>query len=101
MDVDFDFFQVEEHSIPAFLELVVKLNETAFRPLFRKLFDWAFTTEGDQYISFVRMQSLTTDSETSNARKVTFCHVYTSLLDYFKVRFLNIYLTFGHSGPLF
>ncbi|KAF7977911.1 hypothetical protein HWV62_2480 [Athelia sp. TMB] len=33
---------VEAQSVPAFLELVVKLNEAAFRPLFRKLYDWAF-----------------------------------------------------------
>ncbi len=28
--------------ISAFMEVVVKLNETAFRPIFRKMFDWAF-----------------------------------------------------------
>ena len=34
--------KAEAQSIIAFLELVVKLNEAAFRPLFRKMFDWAF-----------------------------------------------------------
>jgi hypothetical protein len=34
--------QGEEHVIYAFIEMVVKLNEATFRPLFRKLFDWAF-----------------------------------------------------------
>ena len=29
--------------VGAFVELVTKLNDTVFRPLFRKLFDWAFT----------------------------------------------------------
>ncbi|KAF8515684.1 armadillo-type protein [Hysterangium stoloniferum] len=28
----------------AFVELVIKLNEAAFKPLFRRLFDWAFTS---------------------------------------------------------
>ena len=35
--------QVESAVVAAFVELVTKLNDTAFRPLFRKLFDWAFT----------------------------------------------------------
>ncbi len=35
--------QVESAVVGAFVELVTKLNDTAFRPLFRKLFDWAFT----------------------------------------------------------
>lgn len=37
--------QVESAVVSAFVELVTKLNDTAFRPLFRKLFDWAFTGE--------------------------------------------------------
>ncbi|KAK0476138.1 hypothetical protein IW261DRAFT_1643515 [Armillaria novae-zelandiae] len=53
--------------IPAFLELIVKINENTFRPLFRRLYDWAFVTAADDA-----------------TRKVTFCHVYSSLLDYFK-----------------
>ncbi|KIJ60905.1 hypothetical protein HYDPIDRAFT_42974 [Hydnomerulius pinastri MD-312] len=53
--------------ISAFIELVVKLNENVFRPLFRRLHDWAFAEEN-----------------ADNARKTTFCHVYTALLDYFK-----------------
>jgi U3 small nucleolar RNA-associated protein 10 len=57
----------EPHIISAFLELVVKLNETAFRPLFRRLYDWAFAAESENI-----------------ERKVTFCHMYSALLDYFK-----------------
>ena len=38
-----EIIQVERTVIAAFLELITKLNETAFRPLFRKLFDWAFS----------------------------------------------------------
>ncbi|KAG2151035.1 uncharacterized protein EDB93DRAFT_318060 [Suillus bovinus] len=55
------------HIISAFLELVVKLNEIAFRPLFRRLYDWAFAAEN-----------------ATIERKVTFCHMYSALLDYFK-----------------
>jgi U3 small nucleolar RNA-associated protein 10 len=40
--------QGEPHIISAFLELVVKLNETAFRPLFRRLYDWAFAAENGE-----------------------------------------------------
>jgi len=56
----------EHETISAFLELVVKLNETAFKPLFRKLYDWAFTQEPDE------------------RKRAVFCRVYTALLDYFK-----------------
>lgn len=67
-----NWYQGEPHVISAFLELVVKLNETAFRPLFRRLYDWAFAAD---------------DRRTANIeRKITFCHMYSALLDYFKVR---------------
>ena len=35
--------QVETAVVSAFVELVAKVNDTVFRPLFRRLFDWAFT----------------------------------------------------------
>ncbi|EIW76657.1 hypothetical protein CONPUDRAFT_168479 [Coniophora puteana RWD-64-598 SS2] len=57
----------ESTLISAFIELVVKLNENAFKPLFRRFFDWAFA-----------------DERSDDGRKVTFCHVYGALLDYFK-----------------
>ncbi|KAG6868785.1 hypothetical protein C0993_010712 [Termitomyces sp. T159_Od127] len=46
----FDLAQVsgsdsESRAILAFQELVVKLNEAAFRPLFRRLYDWAFVND--------------------------------------------------------
>ncbi|KAN0059869.1 snoRNA-binding rRNA-processing protein utp10 [Thecaphora frezii] len=33
--------EVEEHAIQSLLKLVLKLNESSFRPLFLRLFDWA------------------------------------------------------------
>ena len=33
---------MEDSVVEAFIELVVKLNETSFRPLFRRLYDWGF-----------------------------------------------------------
>jgi U3 small nucleolar RNA-associated protein 10 len=59
----------EREAIGAFLEMTVKLNETAFRPLFRKMFDWAFVdgTESEIY------------------RQITFCNIFSALIDYFKV----------------
>lgn len=59
---------IEPAAISTFLELVVKINEATFKPLFRKLFDWAFTI----------------DDSMANARKLVFCHIYSALLDYFK-----------------
>ncbi|KAJ7630018.1 hypothetical protein DFH06DRAFT_704991 [Mycena polygramma] len=68
--------EAEAETIAAFIELVVKLNEASFRPLFRKLYDWAFAGE-------------TSDLK----RKITFCDVYAGLLDYFK-GLMNPYMSF-------
>ncbi|KAG6369730.1 hypothetical protein JVT61DRAFT_13599 [Boletus reticuloceps] len=63
----FGFTEGEPHVISAFTELVVKLNENAFKPLLRRMHDWAFAEE-----------------KATDERRITFCHVYTTLLDYFK-----------------
>ncbi|GJE92911.1 U3snoRNP10 and BP28CT domain-containing protein [Phanerochaete sordida] len=67
--------EAQSEVIAAFLELVVKLNENVFKPLFRRLFDWAFTSDAD------------------DSRKVVFCQVYTALLDYFK-NLMTPYMSF-------
>ncbi|KAG7098539.1 hypothetical protein E1B28_000475 [Marasmius oreades] len=61
-------------AILSFVELVVKLNESAFRPLFRRLHDWTFVEGND------------------TSRSVTFCQIYIGLLDYFK-NLMNPYMT--------
>ena len=33
---------VEDAVIGSFIQLVIKLNETRFTPVFRQLYDWAF-----------------------------------------------------------
>ncbi|SPO40566.1 related to UTP10 - nucleolar protein, component of the small subunit processome [Pseudozyma flocculosa] len=38
---DVDVGAIEEHAIQALLRMVLKLNESSFRPLFLRLFDWA------------------------------------------------------------
>jgi U3 small nucleolar RNA-associated protein 10 len=75
--------------VAAFVELVTKLNDTAFRPLFRKLFDWAFTGKvpRDDRLFPPHTQS-TKVAEASAERKITFCNTYVGLLDYFKVIFI-------------
>ncbi|KAG6836982.1 hypothetical protein H0H93_016935 [Arthromyces matolae] len=40
----------ETAAILAFQELVVKLNEAAFRPLFRRLYDWAFASNTGMFL---------------------------------------------------
>ena len=45
--------QAETRVISAFKELVVKLNEAAFRPLFRRLHDWAFTTDSGAFVVLI------------------------------------------------
>ncbi|KAG6909155.1 hypothetical protein DXG01_001782 [Tephrocybe rancida] len=66
----------EARAILAFQELVVKLNEAAFRPLFRRLYDWAFANDTDD-----------------SSKKITFCHIYIALLDFFK-GLMNPYMSF-------
>ncbi|KAH8084910.1 armadillo-type protein [Cristinia sonorae] len=56
---------IKNDVISAFLELVVKLNEATFKPLFRKMFDWAFASD-------------------SGKRNLVFVYVYGALLEYFK-----------------
>ncbi|THH02630.1 hypothetical protein EW145_g6726 [Phellinidium pouzarii] len=65
---------LEDKIISAYLELVIKLNETAFSPLFRKSCDWAF----GEYSSI--------------ERKITFCRIYSALLDLFK-EFMTPYMS--------
>ncbi|KJA17838.1 hypothetical protein HYPSUDRAFT_191636 [Hypholoma sublateritium FD-334 SS-4] len=66
-----DIVRVDEKAqssvIAAFKELTVKLNEAAFKPLFRRLFDWAFV-----------------EDPADNARKTTFGALYITFLDFFK-----------------
>ncbi|TCD67119.1 snoRNA-binding rRNA-processing protein utp10 [Steccherinum ochraceum] len=59
--------QIKDDVLSAFLELVVKLNEATFRPLFRRIFDWAFASE-----------------PTEGRRNLVFMYTYNSLLEYFK-----------------
>ncbi|KAI9435473.1 hypothetical protein H4582DRAFT_1969649 [Lactarius indigo] len=73
---DVDIHRVESAAIAAFVELVAKLNDTAFRPLFRRLFDWAFRVP-----------------DATAKRKIAFCNAYMGLLDYFK-SLMTPYLSF-------
>jgi len=87
------FVKVEDGTISSFLALVVKLNETSFRPLFRRLHDWAFVAETGKHAhslpsSLCRLVKQL-DSDDSDRKKIVFCHVYISLLDYFKVNSLT------------
>lgn len=79
--------QIEPSIVSSFLEMVVKLNEMAFRPLFRKLADWAFTGQGgwSRFTPSSRCRTLNPRPLAGPVRGVTFCHVYAALLEYFKV----------------
>ncbi|KAG8879331.1 snoRNA-binding rRNA-processing protein utp10 [Tulasnella sp. 331] len=62
-----DVTRVETGAIMAFLEIVTKLNESTFKPLFRRTFDWAFTSDSR-----------------SEARQITFTVFMSALLRAFK-----------------
>jgi len=66
---------VEEKVIGAYMELVIKINETSFQPLFRRSCDWAFGVDS------------------SIGRKITFFRTFTTLLDLFK-DLMTPYMTF-------
>lgn len=59
--------EVETAVIGAFMEIVTKLNEASFKPLFRRMFDWAFT------------------GEPTESRQIAFLNLMTGLLETFKV----------------
>ncbi|KZT23010.1 hypothetical protein NEOLEDRAFT_1180414 [Neolentinus lepideus HHB14362 ss-1] len=61
--------ELESTIISAFVEFVTKLNETAFRPIFRKLYDWALGVS---------------DGGSVQRKRITFCHIYEALLEFFK-----------------
>jgi U3 small nucleolar RNA-associated protein 10 len=53
----------EDHMLPAFLDLVEKLNEATFKPLFSRLYDWAVispeeSAEGKHSVAISRSQWL-------------------------------------------
>ncbi|WVQ74325.1 U3 small nucleolar RNA-associated protein 10 [Cryptococcus sp. DSM 104548] len=66
---------VEESAIGSFLELVTKLNEATFKPLFIRLYDWAV-------IDLAEGKNV--DLERLNERKIVLFHVMTGLLNKFK-----------------
>lgn len=71
---------------------MVKLNETTFKPLFRKLYDWAFTQEFGTQSTLLSLKS--TETPNKDERKcAVFCRVYTALLDYFKA-LMTPYMSF-------
>ncbi|KDQ16943.1 hypothetical protein BOTBODRAFT_144298 [Botryobasidium botryosum FD-172 SS1] len=83
---------VENSCTSAFLQLVTKLNENTFKPLFRRLYDWAFATS-DHKGTMVTLGAIkgtgahTAHSDTQAnpiARRMTFCHVMAQLVDMFK-----------------
>ncbi|KAJ9106770.1 hypothetical protein QFC19_003083 [Naganishia cerealis] len=44
----------EDHMLPAFLDLVEKLNEATFKPLFSRLYDWAVISAEESHITSAR-----------------------------------------------
>ena len=70
-----DITSIEDTSIEAFSEMVVKINESTFRPVFKKLYDWAMI---DLAESFDKINAY-------DSRRITFFRVYDSLLNKLKV----------------
>lgn len=65
---------IEESAIGSFLELVTKLNESTFKPLFTRLYDWAIID-----------LSGGNDEKRLNERKTVLLHVMMGLLTKFRV----------------
>ncbi|KAH7099410.1 armadillo-type protein [Auriculariales sp. MPI-PUGE-AT-0066] len=58
----------ENATITSFVQLVIKLNEVSFTPVFRQLYDWAFAE----------------DTPLTRTRKITFTRTVSTLLETFK-----------------
>ena len=88
--------EIEESAITSFLELVVRLNEVTFKPLFIRLYDWAVIdlSEGASESTMSSLLDATDDIGVDNARlverKLVLLHVMMGLLQKFRVGpFLN------------
>lgn len=82
---------IEKQSIRAFVAFVTKLSESTFTPLFRRLQDWAWTSEdiatgghalfvANHMVPFIKLLCL----ENLLRRRNTVCRVMSSLLETFK-----------------
>jgi U3 small nucleolar RNA-associated protein 10 len=69
--------EVETSAITSFLELVVRLNEATFKPLFVRLYDWAAVD--------LATENVDADVGRLNERKAVLFRVMTGLLTKFKV----------------
>lgn len=70
--------RIEESAIGSFLELVTKLSEASFKPLFTRLYDWAVIDLADSKDDHSQKRL--------NERKTVLLHVMMGLLTKFKVR---------------
>lgn len=62
--------QAETRVIAAFKELVVKLNESAFKPLFRRLYDWAFVEKSGTFPNYADFSALITCSQMTSLERL-------------------------------
>jgi U3 small nucleolar RNA-associated protein 10 len=69
--------------------MVIKLNESAFKPIFRRLYDWAFANDTGMWLVVTVSALIITQCGLfryqASSRKTSFCRVYTTLLEFFKV----------------
>jgi hypothetical protein len=83
--------EIEESAITSFLELVVRLNEVTFKPLFIRLYDWAVidlsegASESCCAISLDIADIIGVDNARLVERKVVLLHVMMGLLQKFRV----------------
>ena len=75
--------KVEESAIGSFLELVTKLSESAFKPLFTRLYDWAVID-----LAYGKGKGA---EKRLNERKTVLLHVMMGLLTKFKVSTSTVY----------
>lgn len=82
---------IEESAIGSFLELVIKLNEVTFKPLFVRLYDWAVidlsegASESDKSLGWSDTDETGADNARLVERKIVLLHVMMGLLQKFRV----------------
>ena len=75
--------------VSSFKQLVTKLNESAFKSIYRRIYDWAYAS--DSGLSHMQNSCFRPSlfSLANIRKKVIFNYLYAKLLDYFKVGYLT------------
>ena len=82
--------------VSSFKQLVAKLNEAVFKPIYRRMYDWAYASDTGLSDLQNHISGLSLVSSGDVRKKILFNYLYASLLDYFKVSYLLVWSFDSH-----